>query len=103
MDWEKKDLLIQCFLALEKSEEVKEFLIDLWTVKEIEEFSNRLRAAEMLMAKTPYAKIIREAHASSATVARVSRAMKNSGGGYKTIIKRVHAARKRAKEQYPDI
>jgi len=82
--------LIQAILALKTKEEAKRFLCDLMTPKEILEFSNRLRAAEMLTEGVSYVVIEEETGLSSTTVARVSKCLNGKEGGYRTIIGRFH-------------
>lgn len=92
MDWNsiENKRLIQSILALKTEDEAKRFLRDLMTEKEIDEFSKRLKTAEMLTEKVPYLTIGQETGLSSATIARVAKWLKGKGGGYKTIINRLH-------------
>lgn len=92
MNWkdEKKQRLIEAILALQTRDEAKSFLRDLMTEKEIEEFSRRLQAAEMLTKNIPYSTIVEQTGLSSTTVARVAKWLNGSLGGYKTIIDRIH-------------
>ncbi len=92
MDWKtgESKRLIQAILALETEDEARRFLRDLMTEKEIEEFAKRLKAAQMLMEKTPYLVIEKETGLSSTTVARVAKWLNGAQGGYKTIIDRMN-------------
>ena len=92
MDWKdkKNQRLIKAILALKTDSEAECFLRDLMTEKEIEEFSKRLKAAEMLTENIPYSTIVEETGLSSTTVARVAKWLNGSLGGYKTIIDRLH-------------
>jgi len=92
MDWKSKgnQRLIQAILALKTENEAGRFLRDLMTEKEIKEFAKRLKAAEMLTDKIPYSIIEKETGLSSTTVARVAKWLNGKGGGYKTIINRLH-------------
>ena len=92
MNWEKEENknLIDAFLALGNLGETKSFLRDLMTESEINEFANRLKAAQMLSDKIPYSSIIKETGLSSTTVARVSKWLNGPLGGYKTILNRIH-------------
>jgi len=83
-------VLVQAILALKTPDEARRFLRDLMTKGEIEEFSKRLQAAEMLTQKVPYSIIEEKTGLSSTTVARVSKWLNGKGGGYKTIISRLH-------------
>ncbi len=92
MNWKNKEnkRLVQAILTLETSEETERFLRDLMTEGEIEEFSKRLKTAEMLMNKISYSVIEKETGFSSTTVARVSKWLNSGGNGYKTIINKLH-------------
>src|SRR3989344_582189 len=83
--------LTDAILAIRNAEEARLFLRDLMTEKEIEEFANRLQAAEMLTANVPYTEIVKATGLSSTTVARVSLWLKGKGGGYRKIIHRFHS------------
>jgi TrpR-related protein YerC/YecD len=92
MDWNgsQNKALVQAVLALKTVDEARRFLRDLMTEGEITEFSKRLKAAEMLSANIPYSKIESATGLSSTTVARVSKWLNGSEGGYRTIIARTH-------------
>lgn len=79
----------QSFLQLKTQAEVQDYLRDLLTPKEIAEFSERLKVADMLNQKTTYAKIAERTSMSSTTIARVSKWLKN-GTGYKRVLARLH-------------
>ena len=92
MDWKSKEnkRLIQAILTLKTDDEARRFLRDLMTEKEIEEFTKRLKAAEMLTDKVPYSVIESETGLSSTTVARVAKWLNGKGGGYRAIISKLH-------------
>lgn len=92
MDWNtsQNKALVSAFLALKTSDEARRFLRDLLTPDEIEEFANRFRTAELLSKKVPYAVIERETGLSSTTVARVSKWLNGTEGGYRNVIARLH-------------
>jgi TrpR-related protein YerC/YecD len=92
MDWETREneRLVEAVLAIESPDEARRFLRDLMTEGEIEEFSKRLRAAEMLTDKVPYTAIERETGQSSTTVARIAKWLNGDLGGYRLIINRMH-------------
>ncbi|PJA94335.1 MAG: DNA-binding transcriptional regulator, partial [Candidatus Komeilibacteria bacterium CG_4_9_14_3_um_filter_37_5] len=91
-DWKDKEnrRLIQAILTVKTDGEARLFLRDLMTEKEIREFANRLKAAEMLTNKIPYCLIEKETGLSSTTIARVAKWLNGKGGGYRTIISRLH-------------
>ncbi len=84
------DNLVQAILALKTSDEARRFLVDLMTKKEVEEFSRRFQAAQMLVESIPYSTIVQKTGLSSTTIARVSRFLQGKNSGYKTIIDRLH-------------
>ena len=92
MNWSSTEgnRLVEALLALETPEETRCFLRDLMTEGEIEEFSRRFQAAEMLTQKVPYARIEKVTGLSSTTVARVSKWLNRGEGGYRTIISKLH-------------
>ena len=92
MNWKSTEnqRLLEAILAIESTEEAARFLRDLMTEKEIKEFANRLKAAEMLYAKIPYSTIEKETGLSSTTVARVAKWLNGKGAGYKSIISKLH-------------
>ncbi|MCB9802999.1 TrpR YerC/YecD [Candidatus Nomurabacteria bacterium] len=81
--------LFQAFLQLKNSEELGRFCHDLLSPSEIREVSARFQAAKMLKNKISYQVIIAETGLSSATIAKISRNLKNSRGGYKLAFKRL--------------
>lgn len=92
MDWNSREnkRLIQTVLALETPDDVRRFLRDLMTEKEIKEFGKRLQAAELLAENVPYSTIEKMTGLSSTTIARVSKWLKGKEGGYKSVINKLH-------------
>ena len=82
--------LISAILALKDEKEAKYFLRDLLTESEIEEFSKRWQAAQMLDKKMPYTEIVKQTGLSSTTVARVANWLKNGKGGYRLMLNKLH-------------
>lgn len=87
-DNKKSEELFKAILKLKNIGEAKKFLRDLLTEKEIIEFANRWRAAQMLAAKIPYTVIEKETGLSSTTVARISKWLNRGKDGYKLMLKR---------------
>ena len=85
----KNKQLIEALLALENADETKRFLRDLMTVGEINEFANRLEAARLLSKDVQYNTIIENTGLSSTTIARISKWLKGSLGGYRIILNRI--------------
>ena len=92
INWETKEnrQLIEAFLTLKNKDEAKRFLRDLMTEKEIKEFASRLEAARLLTRDTQYCAIIERTGLSSTTIARISKWLKGSLGGYRIILNRLH-------------
>ena len=82
---ELKVKLYDIITQLKTPEEVEEFLKDLCTNKEIEQMAQRIKAAELIAEGKTYNQITDELDISSATIARVSQALKY-GNGYKRFI-----------------
>ena len=85
----KVDALFDAILALKNKTEAKKFLRDLLTEPEIEEFSHRWMAAQMLDAGNSYIEIAGKTGLSSTTIARISKWLNKGEGGYKLMLKRM--------------
>ncbi len=92
MNWNKQEYkrLVQAFLSLKNADEARRFLCDLLTPDEIEEFAKRFQTAEMLSEEVSYAVIQKKTGLSSTTVARVSKWLNGKGGGYRSVISKLH-------------
>lgn len=84
------DDLMEVILALRDKQEAQAFLRDLLTEKELNEFANRWKAAQLLNDNVPYSQIVKETGLSSTTVARISKWLKNGMNGYQQMINRLH-------------
>lgn len=91
INWNTKEnkQLVEAVLALKNADETERFLRDLMTQGEIEEFANRLEAARLLSRDVQYNAIIETTGLSSTTIARISRWLKGSLGGYRLILSRL--------------
>jgi len=91
-NWNTKEnkQLISAFLVLKNADEAKLFLRDLMTQGEIEEFGNRLEAASLLSKDVQYNAIIESTGLSSTTIARISKWLKGSLGGYRLVLSRLN-------------
>ena len=83
---EKEKALIRVFLKLKTEQEVANFLRDLLTPPEIEEFSNRLEIAKLLLTRKSYLKIAKETGTSTTTVTRVAQWLFRGCGGYWKVL-----------------
>lgn len=86
--WDSADAqrLSSILTDITESTEMRNFLRDVMTEKEIIEISSRLRAAQMLSQNKKYADIITATKLSSRTVARISEWMKDGTGGYSSVL-----------------
>lgn len=90
-DWKTKEnkQLVEAILTLQNASEAQNFLRDLMTAGEIEEFSRRLEAARLLSKDVQYNAIIESTGLSSTTIARISKWLKGPLGGYRLILNRL--------------
>lgn len=84
---EKEKALSIAFLKLKTEQDVANFLRDLLTVKEIEEFSNRLEMAKLLKQGMSYKAIAKKLKVSTTTVTRTAHWLFHGCGGYEKVIK----------------
>ena len=86
--------LVDAILGLESREEVRDFLADLCTPSEIRAFIERLEVARLLDAgELSYRQIAEQAGASTTTVVRVARFLKEMPyRGYRRVLDRLKAA-----------
>lgn len=85
----REKTLCGSFLKLKNEQEVANFLRDLLTIKEIEEFANRLEMARLLAKGWPYKRIAREIGVSTTTVTRTAHWLFHGCGGYKKVLKKL--------------
>lgn len=92
INWnDKKNMqLVDAILTLKNSDEAKRFLRDLMTEVEIEEFARRLEAARLLTKNVQYGEIIEKTGLSSTTIARISKWLNGSLGGYRLVLNKLH-------------
>lgn len=83
---EKEKRLVEAFASLKNKEDVANFLRDLLTIAEIEEFANRLEMVRLLVKGYSYQKIAKETGSSTTTVTRVAHWLNHGCGGYKRVI-----------------
>ena len=79
--------LYETFASLKTPEDVKVFLDDVCTYKEVEQMAQRVTAARLLLENNTYAKVIEQTDISSATLSRVSRCIQHGSFGYRKFIK----------------
>ena len=84
---EKEKALSSAFLGLKTEQEVANFLRDLLTIKEFEEFANRLEMARLLKQGMSYKAIAKKLKVSTTTVTRTAHWLFRGCGGYKKVLK----------------
>jgi TrpR-related protein YerC/YecD len=87
--------LLDAFLALKTREEVSAFLSDLCTPAEVRAFVERWQVARLLdQGQLSYREIAEQAHASTTTVVRVARFLKDMNyNGYRLALDRLGVSR----------
>lgn len=81
--------LFKAFAYLKNEQEIANFLRDLLTPAELEEFANRLEIAELLIKRElSYLEIAQKVGTSTTTVTRVAQWLFRGCGGYMTVIER---------------
>lgn len=83
---EKYKHLFEAILSLETTEECERFFEDLCTIRELEDMSDRLTVAGLLLNHDTYEEISEKTKISSATISRINRAIQYGSGGYEEII-----------------
>ena len=82
------DDLFDTISSIKDKKDCADFFVDLCTIKEIKEMSKRFKAANMLSQGHNFNEIIKETGISSATLARVNKALQYGSGGYLKQIKK---------------
>ena len=75
-------------LSLKTPEECQAFFMDVCTIKELQDLTQRFRVAVLLNEGKNYQEISGETSVSSATISRVNRCLLYGDGGYRTVLKR---------------
>lgn len=88
IDEQMKQELYRAILACKTEEDIKKFLEDLCTFKEVDQMAQRVRAAKRLMEGKTYTDIIDETNISSATLSRVSRTIQYGNGTYQKNVEK---------------
>lgn len=84
---EKEKFLAKAFLKLKNEQDMANFLRDLLTIKELEEFSNRLEMARLLKQGMSYKAIAKILKVSTTTVTRTAHWLFHGCGGYQKVLK----------------
>lgn len=86
------EALLTAFGTLADNDERYAFLVDVATIREIQDMAQRLAVARSLDAGAHYTSIQEATGASSTTISRVSRSLNYGEGGYRTVIDRLGPA-----------
>ena len=78
--------LFKAILSLETEEECAAFFEDICTIKELQDISQRLEVASMLVSGRSYQEISKLTGASTSTISRVNRCINYGAGGYSLVI-----------------
>ena len=86
---ESMDLLFEAILTLESVDDCYKFFDDLCTSIELKAFAQRLHVAKLLDEHRVYNSIVTETGASTATISRVNRSLKDGNDGYNIVFDRL--------------
>ena len=86
---EQTDNLARAFLALDSIEDCYRLFEDLFTIREIQDLSQRLEVAQLLQKQATYTEIVEKTGVSTATIGRVNRALNYGAGGYQLVLERL--------------
>ena len=85
--------LLAVLTTMNNKDEVYDFLLDLCTVREIAEMSQRLEVARLLADGQSYVYVQEVTGASATTISRVSKCLNYGSGGYERALSIIeHAA-----------
>lgn len=83
------DQLVHALQLLDGEADIRDFLTDLCTPREICDFAQRLQVARYLDEGEPYVEVQARTGASSTTVSRVSKSLNGEYGGYRRVLARI--------------
>lgn len=88
---DKEAFLVKAITIMASEGDAVNFLRDLMTESEIEEFSNRLEIARLLKQGVSYAKVAKQVGVSTTTVTRVAHWLFKGCGGYQMVLNKLGA------------
>lgn len=83
---DQTDVLARAILSLESEEDCYRLFEDLFTIREIQDLTQRLEVARLLQDKATYTEIVEKTGVSTATIGRVNRALNYGAGGYQLVL-----------------
>ena len=84
--------LLRAIISLGTTDEAFALLLDLCTIREIQDMAQRLEVARMLSAGEHYSAIQDATGASATTISRVSKALNYGADGYTSVLAKLAAA-----------
>ena len=90
------DELLRAFLLLNTEDEAYALLLDLCTIREIQDMAQRLQVARMLAAGEHYSAIQVTTGASATTISRVSKSLNYGADGYARVLGKLAEGEDRA-------
>jgi len=81
---------MRALMLIQTPDMMRLFLDDLLMDSEIDLFTRRLQAADMLYIGTPYRYVRDSMGLSSKIIARISKQMRDKRGGYSEILEKLH-------------
>lgn len=81
--------LLRALLTLQDPDDAYALLLDLCTVRELQEMAQRLEVARLLAAGEHYSAIQETTGASATTISRVSKSLNYGADGYKRVLDRL--------------
>jgi TrpR-related protein YerC/YecD len=85
---DKYQNLYKAFLICDDPDEIRDFLEDVCTYKEIDAMADRFWVASLLSQGHTYEQIEKATTISSATISRVNRCLIKGSGGYRKVLKK---------------
>ena len=89
METASVERLFTALASLDSKEEIRQFLEDLCTVKEILDMAQRLDVAVLLEQGVNYQTISQQVNVSTATISRVSKCLNYGSGGYRNVLEKL--------------
>lgn len=83
------DALFEAILQLKDMQECRSFFKDLCTYQELNAMAQRMHVAKMLYTRHVFTDIVAETGASTATISRVNRTIKDGEDGYQIVFERL--------------
>ena len=89
IDKDTAEVFFNAVLSLKTPEECQAFFLDVCTIKELQDLTQRMQVAVLLSEGKNYQEISRQTSVSSATISRVNRCLLYGDGGYRTVLERI--------------